>query len=149
MGRGLNPRVLIRSDKDSHFTTQLVTGAIETENLSFVLNDKLAKGIIREIRVISDQNLAWEVQIHFKDTFASATDADLDTFVFAKRFATGDGYQNAGAGPYRYVCSGLDVAYHDKDRTGEVHVAVLNRSATTKNSGATGECVVEIEMEVV
>ena len=154
------PHIVIRSDKDTHFTGALAQNAGEDEDLAHPSYagfptaghakkpDAIASSriFIRELRVWSDQNLSWEVQFYSKDTFDD-TDADVDTFLGSFTFAVADGLQVAGAGLYRYNQTKLELFYYDADKTGEIHMKLVNRSTTSKNAGATGEVVVEIAAE--
>ena len=145
-------RRVLRSDKDTHFTGGLAQNASEDENIaipgysSAVLGSGAVRFFVREIRIISDQNLIWEVQLFAKDTFGTS-DADTDSFLGAHQFAVADGVQNDGAGFFYYSAVGLDLFYHDADDTGEFHITLVNRSAGAKNAGATGEIVVELGLE--
>lgn len=148
------PLFKIRTDKDAEFTGAIAQNAGEDENLTFPGYASAAIGNleaqarfwVRELRIWSDQNLSWEVQFYSKDIFDD-TDADLDTFLGAHQFAVADGLQIGGSGLYRYVATGLSLFVKDGDGTGEVHVKLVNRSATSKNAGATGEVVLEIGAE--
>ena len=151
------PHIIIRSDKDNHFTGAIIQNADEEENLAHPsyagfpagqIPDGISRArlYIRELRVWSDQNLSWEVQFYSSDTFENA-DADLDTFLGSFTFAVADGLQLAGAGLFRYSQTKLELYYFDADNTGEIHVKLVNRSATSKNAGATGEVVVAIAVE--
>jgi len=66
---------------------------------------------------------------------------DVDTFVDYFNYATTTGKRIAGAGQYYYASpsNNLDIAYRDADKSGKLHVLLVNRSATAKNAGATGE----------
>ncbi len=136
------------SDKDTHFTTELVTNAIEEEDISFPA-DWVTAGIqaaeITNISVLSDQNLDWDIQFYATDGHGN-TDADLDTFITTLNFATGDGERNAGAGLFKYDAnpSFVPFYYRDQDNSSEWHITLINRDGSTKNAGATGEIVVKI-----
>jgi len=139
------------SDKDTHFTTALAQNASESENL--LLPTALdgvngnARSIIRGITVISDQNLDWQLVFFNSDTFVNA-DIDLNTAIASYKFtASTDALQVGGSGSYYYFKDGLNLPYLDADNTGELHVLLVNRSATGKNAGATGEVVIKVHME--
>ena len=140
----------VRTDKDTHFTGAIAQNASEEENV--VLPGALAgirgnaRGYIRSITVVSDQQLAWELGFFSADSFEDA-DADVDTHIAAWPFQAADGIQIAATGLYRYYVDGLAIPYLDDDGTFELHVALINRSATGKNAGATGEVAVEFEIE--
>lgn len=131
------PLQLIRSDKDTAFTGGLAQNAGENANLVGLQNNQ---GTIESVIFLADQRLAWEIQFYSRDTFDNA-DLDLDTYLGSIRFAEGDGLQVAGAGSFKYDVHGLAIPYMDLDSSTELHVKLVNRSATAKNAGATGEVV--------
>lgn len=137
----------ILTDKDLHFTGALATDAEERENI--VLPAAISAGLhcrsrLRAIALISDQNLNWEIFLWGRDTFGDPADFDLNSFIGRWRFDQGDGVQIAGAGPFYYYVDGLDVPYEDLDNSGELHISLVNRHATAKNAGATGEIVLKL-----
>ena len=143
----------VRSDKDTHFTGEIVQHAGEKENL--VMPGSLGgRSRIVGVRIISDENLAWEPNIFGSDAFeggAPGADLDTDSFLGRHAFAVGDGLQIAATGPYYYFVSDLDIPYRDGDHPGpsgvsaspELHVWLVNRSAGAKTAGAAGEIMVE------
>lgn len=138
----------VRTLKGTHFTTELVQNAAENEDV--VLDGALAgvngnaRNIVQTITVISDQNLAWEIALYGKDTFAGGTDLDANTILCHHAFAAADGAQVGGAGSYVYFVDGLNLPYQDEDHSGELHIQLINRSATSKNAAGTGEVVVQL-----
>lgn len=141
-------RVIVRSDKDTHFTGALNQNVSANANLTWAGGERTAMGRLREAKVWSDQNLAWELQLFKKDTFGNSTDLDLDSFCAKVVFAATDGSQNDGAGNFYYHRTAIDARYEDLNTKGQVHLKLVNRSAGAKNAGATGEIVVELEFEV-
>ncbi len=139
---------IISTDKGVEFTTQINQNAVDEENISFP-SAWGTVGIqtvqIRNITVQSDQNLQWDVQFYATDAHSN-TDHDLDKFVTNLNFATTDGIQNAGAAQFRYDKNPTftPFIYTDEDNTSEFHVTLVNRSATAKNAGGTGEFVLKI-----
>ena len=139
----------IRSDKDTHFTGALVQHAVEAENIGFP-GDWDTIGIqkveILGVSVISDQQLAWDIKFYGKDTHAVTTDLDSDFFEKTLKLDASDGIQEAGANQYYYDLdpSFFPFIYHDEDVTSELHVTLVNRSATAKTAGAAGEVVIII-----
>ena len=141
--RGFSRAVKISSDKDLNFTTSLVTNAGEDEDLTGL---KSSAALITGISIVSDQNLDWDVQFYSTDGFDD-TDLDLDTFIGVFKFVASDGDQVGATGPYKYSTSSssnrfIGIDYVDADETKELHVKLVNRSATSKNAGGTGEVVV-------
>ena len=146
----------VRTDKDTDFTAAAAQNAMLTADL---INPSVgaggnARSRIKALTIISDQQLAWEVNFFARNTYMTLQ-ADIDLVFFLGRFAfqAGDGTQIAGAGPFLYYVDGLDIPYLDLDgatppaHVGQIHVGLVNRSATAKNAGATGEIVLEITVE--
>lgn len=151
----------IRSDKDTHFTGALATNALETESFGDL---RVHAGEIVSVNLQSDQNLDWDI-FFFGTTDFNNADLDSSIFLGRVRFAAADGVQIAGSGqffydtciasayafrPFFYVDkTWLDLDDEDKlDRATnpiQLHVGLVNRSATSKNAGATGEVVINVE----
>lgn len=140
------PVYQIRTDPDAQFTGALATNAIATENLvqsAFGGVDRNIQLVLTGLTLVSDQNLAWEIGIYGTDVFNSA-DPELNQFLGSWAFAASDGTQVAATGPYRYYIDGLSIPIMDYDKTSEIHLALVNRSVTSKNAGATGEITVTL-----
>lgn len=136
--------IIVKSDKDLHFTGALIQNAREDESL-VIRQGEVNRGQIESISIIADQNLAFDVFI-FEDQNFSNTDMDVDSFVDYEPFTVASGVQIAGAGSFYYGTSGLDIPYTAGD--GRIHVSLVNRSATTKTAGAAGEVVVKIGYKI-
>lgn len=142
----------VRTDKDTEFTGAIVQNAAEEENI--VISSGLSgmngqvELVLRGVSIVSDQNLAWELDFWASDLFAESN-LDADSWIARWSFATGDAVQIAGAGSYYYYIDGLEIPLWDNDKSGEIHVALVNRSATSKNAGATGEIVVTFWLEIM
>lgn len=130
---------IVSSDKDTNFTGAIVQNASEDENLSLGQNEVT----IISVGLTSDQNLEWEVWFYRTDQFDDS-DLDTDSFIAKVEFVAADGEQLAGAGKFVYNLSTLAIPYIDADETQELHVKLVNRSAASKNAGATGEVVLRI-----
>lgn len=103
---------------------------------------------LRSIVIVSVENLAWEVWLWGKDTFnASQTDPAGEFLVGRWAFVTGDGIQIGGAGLYYYYIEGNDQPYGDLDKTGEIHLMLVNRSAAGKTPGVDGAILVQLNFE--
>lgn len=148
--------VRVRTDKDVDFIAGAAQNVMLTTNLS---NNPVGAGgtarcRIRSIALVADQQLAWELAF-FGDSNFMTGQADLDAVRYLGRFSfqAADGTQIAATGPYLYYIDGLDIAYQDFEagtvpaRVGQIHLGLVNRSATAKNAGATGEIVVELGIE--
>lgn len=135
------PVYVVWTDKDSHFTGSLAQNAMEVENISGL---PFQSGTIVGVVIQSDQNLDWDVFVWGKDELDN-TDLDLDTFLGHAKLVVADGERIAGAGQYYYdtaTASGYafrGIRFADLDKTRELHVGLVNRNATAKNAGATGE----------
>lgn len=142
----------IRTDKDTHFAGAIAQNASEEENIVLPVGIQGINGngeiIIRSIMLQADQNLSWELMFWATDGFANA-DLDLDTFISRWTFAVADGVQIGATAQYYYYIEGLDIPVRDEDSTGELHISLVNRSATGKNSGATGEVVVQLSVSAM
>ena len=143
----------IKSDKDTHFSGALAQHAVEIEALDFPtgwsslnINDL----IIESISIQSDQNLEWDILLFSTDGTTNA-DLDLDTFTDFFNFATTSGKQIAAAGQFYYSSpsNNLQIPYKNTQNKSKLHVALVNRSATSKNAGATGEFTVEFVVRPV
>lgn len=135
----------VRSDKDDHFTGALAQNAKEDENLAGLLSNKVR---IVGISLQSDQQLHYKVLFWKTDDF---DDSDLDKDTFCGEIDVDlamYGIQLGGAGQWYLDVRGVVLDYEDEDGTNELHISLLNKDATAKNAGATGEVVVEIFYEV-
>ena len=143
----------IKSDKDTHFTGSLAQNAVEIEVLDLP-TDWVTLGIsdiiIESISIQSDQNLEWDVMLFSTDGTTNA-DLDLDTFTDFFNFATTSGKQIGATGQFYYSSpsNNLQIPYKNSDNESKLHVALVNRSATAKNAGATGEFTVEFALRPV
>lgn len=135
----------IRSDKDSHFTGAIAQYAKEDENLTGLLANKVR---ITGVAIQADQNLSFRVILWSKDT-ADDTDLDVDEYCGEVSLdLSTNGFRIAGAGQYYLDMRGLEIDYEDDDESKELHVSLMNLSASAKNAGATGEVVIEVYYEV-
>lgn len=135
----------IRSLKSTHFTDQIIQNAIESENLTGLLGNKIR---IVGVALQSDQSLNYRVFFHKKDTFATV---DLDTDRFCGEIGIDlptNGFQIAGAGKYYLDMRGTDIDYEDEDVSSELHVSLQNLSAAAKNAGGTGEVTLDVYYEL-
>lgn len=140
-----------RTDKDLNFAGSLAQNAIAYED---VVVPGCLRGVngngrvrLRSIMLQSDQNLDWELWLFSGVAHANA-DMDLDTALGKWSFTAAMAVQIAGAGQYYYYIDGLDVSYVDEDNSGKFHIGLVNRSATSKNAGGTGEIVIQMTSEI-
>lgn len=144
---------IVVSDKDSHFTGGIAQNAMETESISFpsdwgVLG--LNECIVESVSIQADQNLEWDVYIWEGSEFNNA-DIDLDTFLDYFNFPTTSGKQIGATAQFYYasVANNVAIPYRDKDKTSKLHVGLVNRSATAKNAGATGEITIKFNVRPI
>lgn len=137
-----NPIVYIRSDKDIHFTDSIAQNAKEDESIDFPNEIRRTNEVIIEgIAIQSDQQLEWDLFIWSGAEYDN-TDLDLDKFVEYVNFPSTSQKQIGGTGQFYTAKTGLAIPYRDCDGTHKLHCSLCNRSAVSKNAGATGEVVV-------
>ena len=131
----------ISSDKDTNFTAALAQNAIENESLSFPSDYSTVNIIKLKINSIAVQadftntatTLDFEVVFWNTDGYSNA-DLDTDGYIASVLFSNSDARQIAGTGQYYYESENSfksPIYYEDADGTGELHVGLVNRSATT------------------
>ena len=137
----------IRTDKDVQWIGSLAQNAAANENIVVKFAEAALNLSLTGITIVSDQNLAWELDFWNSALFGSSSDMDLDGWIGLWSFVAANGTQIAGTGSYRYYIDGLNIPLYDADGTQTLHVSLVNRSATAKNAGATGEIVVTFIVE--
>ena len=145
--------IIIRSDKDTHFTEGLSSNQFENEDITGLAG---VSGVIENIIILADQQLSFEVNFYQSDTFEDDSDYDNDGYLGGITFAAADGKQQNATGAYKYSAqkssqSFQPITYVDKDAAdvadsaavnGELHVTLVNRDSTSKSAGAAGEVVI-------
>ena len=136
------------TDKDVDFTGALAQNAAATASIAVPQMPSSSQVRLNNIEIISDQNLAWEVWLWATSSFNNNA-SDLDAVYPYGRwaFTAADGVQIAGTGPWYYFISGLGVPYQDGQNLSKLNVMLVNRSATSKNAGASGEIVIKFALE--
>ena len=133
----------ISSDKDLHFTGELVKNAVERENLEDLRSNRIR---ISKISIQADQQLLFEVLLYGKDTFEES-DLDNDYFIGSVELNLPTyGFQQTTS-QWRLDIENLNIDYVDLDGTKEIHVVLRNLSPTSKNAGDTGEVKLEFLCE--
>jgi len=133
----------IASDKDTHFTEELIKNAVERENIPDLRTNRIR---IPKISIQADQRLFFEVLLYGSDDFEES-DLDNDYFVAAVELNLPVyGFQQT-TGQWRLDIENLNIDYVDVDKTKEIHAVLRNLSPTTKNAGATGEVKVDFLCE--
>lgn len=127
---------IIRSDKDTHFTTAIALDNHEAENLTG-LNSNV--GVVESVTLLAEDNIDWRVHFWSTDGFDNA-DLDTDAWLGSVDFSAVDGVQLPAlvSTTFRYSKSGLALPYVDDDGTNELHVS-LEAIGVAKTAGATGE----------
>jgi len=155
---------IARTNPNTQFILALAQNAADTVDMPGVpagqssadgyLDGSVAPGSarmrIRSLTVISVENLAWEVWLWAKDTFATGagTFPTGQVFPLAKySFQAGDAVRIAAAGLYYYNLNGIDLPYEDADASGELHLMLINRSAASKTAGAGGAVQLQFACE--
>ena len=134
----------ISSDKDSQFDSTLAQHAIETETLAMPSDWQTAgiyKCVISEMMLQCDQG-GLDLELIFWRS-ASANNSDMDLSKIIARISLTEGTdgatQIAGANQYYYKNPlGQSIEYVDEDHSGQIHVSLVNRDATKKNTAAIG-----------
>jgi hypothetical protein len=103
---------------------------------------------LRELRIISKENLAWEVWLFGTSTKGGAVLADEKFLGFAT-FAAADAKQATGDTFFYYYLSGRDLAYQDLASLGKLYVRLVNRSAAGKSANAAGAIEIEFVLELL
>lgn len=140
----LIPFYTLRSNKDTHFAGTIAQNAVEEENLTGLIANKVK---ITGIIILSDQQLTYRVILFSTDAFAD-TDLDVDSLINEFEFDLPSyGRRIADTGKYSMVVTDLDMDYIDEDGSKELHVALQNLSSTGKTAGANGEVVLRFIYE--
>jgi len=133
----------IRSAKATHFTTAIVQNAFEDESLAGLSSNKIR---IKEMKVLSIQNLDWEFRLFQKSTFRTV-DLDTDSPSGSNYFDALSGKQDAGVNQYYYDSGSIDKLYENLDGTFVLDISLINRSAVAKIAAAPGYIVVICDYE--
>ena len=157
----------VRTDKDVHFTAAIAQNAglhvtLTAQYIGAQLRCVLGadgflpallprmRARVRAIRILSKENLAWEVWFFANRLFAT-TNADTETFLGRWSFLATDGIRATVAAVldthYHYYASGLDIPLEDTDQMGQLYLRLVNRSASGKSADSDGELVVELLLE--
>tara|TARA_R100000049_G_C1955316_1_gene108702 strand:- start:7647 stop:8108 length:462 start_codon:yes stop_codon:yes gene_type:complete len=138
----------IVSDKDDHFTGELVQNAIESESIDMP-SDWATAGInkcsISELSFQADQTGLDMELIFWSNSDYDESNLDESKIINRVTLAASDGNTIAGTGTTYYPNPlAQSIEYYDEDHTSKIHVSLVNRDATAKNSGATGEVVLRM-----
>lgn len=147
----------VRTVSTVQFTDALIQNAAEVENFT---PESLAAGgagaglsagkhmrsILRELRILSVQNLAWEIELYGSATGIGGATIAAELFLGRWSFLAADGLRATGDTFYKYFIP-MQLYYQDMDNVGQIHVRLINRDAVAKIAGAGGAIVVELGLE--
>ncbi len=129
------------STDGTDFTAALVQNAVQQADIQLPSEiggiGTTANARIRDILIWSSDNLAWVIQ-YYEAHNARSADPNKDTFVGQWKFATTDAVQDPTSGLWRYSIDKRDIRYTDGDKTGMLHVVLVNTSAAAKGSYGAG-----------
>ncbi len=152
----------VRTISTVHFLGALATNAAAVEDIDAatltntpgvagagLTAGKHTRCRIHDLRIISTENLAWELEVWGAKTAGTPGGAVIDTeFFFAKfGFLAADGTRATGDTFYHYYVPVLEVCYADVDQSGKIHLRLINRSVASKSAGVPGAIVVELSVE--
>lgn len=137
------PLILVESVVATHFTTALAQNAMEIESLTSPDTRDTDEFIIEAVSIIVDAFAAdTAFNVVFFDTPTQTAIVDNDPFIEFVNFSGVSGITigAGGGGTQRYhSTSGFAIPYKDTLGGGQIHVGIVNRTATGKPAGATGE----------
>lgn len=152
----------VRTISTTHFTGALAQNAAATADLDVpaltntpgvagagLTAGKHCRCRVHGVRIISKQNLAWELEFWGASVLGTPGGSDIDKEFFLGKFAfvAADGSQATGDTFYHYFVPVLELSYMDIDMTGKVHLRLINRDVTSKQANTNGAVVVELEVE--
>lgn len=152
----------VRTISTTHFTGALAQNAAAVENIDAatltntpgtagagLTAGKHTRCRVHGVRIISKENLAWELEFWGASVLGTPGGTDIDKeFFFGKfGFLAADGSQATGDTFYHYYVPVMEICYADVDMTGKIHLRLINRSAAGKSANAAGAIVVELEVE--
>lgn len=132
------------TDKDIHFTGQIIMNAHEEENITGLLSNRY---MVRGVNIQSKQPLKYRLIFWSSDQFAS-TDLNLDYYIddVELDMSAAPAFRINGANQYYLNSGDLAIIYEDFDITRELHISLQNESGPAKNAGVTGEVQLDIKM---
>lgn len=134
-------RLILSTDKDTHFTGAIAQNAIEQENVEGLVSDSVT---VTKVAIQSKQQLDYDL-FFFRSSFFDNTDLDQDTFCgYVSLDLPTYGVQIAGVNQYYLDVSAQSLDYYDSDLTKTLHLALCNRSGTSKIAGTDGEVKITV-----
>lgn len=151
MQRGNVVKVRIPS---ATFNTGINHGG-NSQLVDFAMPESIAAGRhcrarILEIRLWTSKLIKYGVQIYSKSGLLGGAAIDAETYLGEWQFGNtgnpGDGSKPTGFSFFYYYINGQDITYQDDDKTGKLHLALVNwDGAVDKLAGDT--VVIELAME--
>lgn len=153
----------IRTTAANQFTAALAQNAALSatldcfEAVATFTGDKMGIGAgkhlrsrLRELRIISAENLAWEVWLFGTVTMGGAV-IGAEKFLGRWSFVAADGAQATGDTFWYYYVPGLDLAIENLDlpQTGKFYIRLVNRSAAAKSADGPGAIEIELALELL
>lgn len=153
----------IRTQAANQFVLALAQNAADVatldcfESVSTFTGDKMGVGAgkhlrsrLRELRIISKENLAWEVWLFGTSAMGLAVIGD-EKFLGRWSFVAADGINATGDTFFYYYVPGLDLAIENLDnpQTGKFYIRLVNRSAAAKSANAAGAIEIELALELL
>lgn len=134
---------IISTDKDVHFTQELLQNQCENETLNLPTN----KCVIDGVSIQSKQPLKYRLIIFGNNYFSNSNmntekyigDIELD-LTQSPAFRINDSNQ------YRLNSEDLKISYQDYNETNIIHLSLMNESPTSKLSGMNGEIQINIKI---
>ena len=121
----------IDSQRDTHFTDALVSGASEYENFAYAQAGNFSV-FLTSIRMTTATNHRFTVAVYSRDVHHQRLSATpyQGALIDYWEWASADAW--ATATEYVYSVTGLRIPVLDEDNTGELHIGLHNRANETK-----------------
>lgn len=145
----------VQTDKDTRFTTELITNAGEDEDIPTGLECKEV-GLVG-IEIVSKQNLSWEIWFSSQPVTGSGiyfgnTNMDLDGYLGRYYFVSTDGKLTGDTVTSYYYSKELPSPMMLRDDTTadtkfNLHMRLVNRYATTKLATPDGDLIIRLALD--
>jgi len=134
---------IISTDKDVHFTQELLQNQCENETLNLPTN----KCVIDGITIQSKQPLNYKLII-FGNNYFDNPDMNIEKFIGSidLDMTQSPTFRINNSNQYRLNIEDLNINYQDYNETNKIYVSLMNMSLTPKKSGADGEIQINIKI---
>lgn len=143
----VNGSQVLTTDKETQFED--ASAALEQGAQVDLTGLVTAKGIVRQVVLLTEQQEDWELHFWSRDT-ADDVDSDDDAWLGrAQLLAAGSSVianDASGGTVFRYAAQ-LELAYVDEDNSGEFHMTLVCTSAAKLAAGAGGNVTARIVFE--